>query len=151
MNPTAKICSITTCHMAGQFQPLDQFYRAGCRLDGQPIRTSACITCTLAIVKSKRGQRMRECVGCRRRKPVSDFDKHSMGIHVRRVCKACMDENECERREEDRRRVSGTCRELTGVDVVPCSRCGLRGHEAGDPEKCLHPRDPSAGLGVQWW
>jgi hypothetical protein len=39
-------------------------------------------------------------------------------------------------------------RELDGVDVTPCARCGLRGHVAGDPDRCLFYRG-SFGLGGQ--
>jgi hypothetical protein len=30
----------------------------------------------------------------------------------------------------------GACRELDPIDLTPCVRCGLRGHLAGDPDRC---------------
>lgn len=41
-------------------------------------------------------------------------------------------------------------RELAAVDLTPCPRCSLRGHEEGDPDRCLQPL-PSTGLGCQGW
>jgi hypothetical protein len=38
--------------------------------------------------------------------------------------------------------------EMGGADVTPCARCGLRGHVAGDPDRCLYYRG-SFGLGGQ--
>lgn len=26
---------------------------------------------------------------------------------------------------------------MRAIDVIPCARCGLRGHVAGDPDRCL--------------
>jgi hypothetical protein len=40
-------------------------------------------------------------------------------------------------------------RALKPEDFVPCTRCGLRGHVAGDPERCLAER--SLGLGQSPW
>jgi hypothetical protein len=40
-----------------------------------------------------------------------------------------------------------TSRTLSGADLIPCTRCRLRGHTAGDPDKCYQP--VSFGLG-QW-
>lgn len=37
---------------------------------------------------------------------------------------------------------------LREVDVTPCTRCGLRGHLAGDPDRCLFYRG-SLGMGGQ--
>jgi len=37
---------------------------------------------------------------------------------------------------------------MTRADLVPCTRCGLRGHTAGDPDRCLWYRG-SLGLGGQ--
>jgi hypothetical protein len=36
-------------------------------------------------------------------------------------------------------------------DLVPCTRCHLRGHKAGDPDRCLPERVPIAGLGQSTW
>lgn len=38
----------------------------------------------------------------------------------------------------DRVRVRG--KYLTDEDLTPCTRCGLRGHVAGDPDRCLSPK-----------
>lgn len=35
---------------------------------------------------------------------------------------------------------------IKAIDRVPCTRCHLRGHVAGDPERCLYYRG-SFGLG----
>lgn len=35
---------------------------------------------------------------------------------------------------------------LADADLIPCARCGLRGHVAGDPDRCLFYRG-SLGLG----
>jgi hypothetical protein len=43
---------------------------------------------------------------------------------------------------------SKSTRALKDEDLVPCSRCGLRGHVAGDPVRCLYYRG-SFGLGGQ--
>ena len=46
------------------------------------------------------------------------------------------------------------CKELSGVDLVPCKVCGLRGHEPGDREKCIGSSQlmqRRSGLGGQWW
>lgn len=37
---------------------------------------------------------------------------------------------------------------MGGADVTPCTRCALRGHVAGDPDRCLYYRG-SFGLGGQ--
>jgi hypothetical protein len=37
---------------------------------------------------------------------------------------------------------------LVPRDLRPCTRCGLRGHVAGDPDRCLYYRG-SFGLGGQ--
>lgn len=37
------------------------------------------------------------------------------------------------------------------LDVIPCTKCGLRGHVAGDPDRCLVSRDPRAGMGQSPW
>lgn len=37
---------------------------------------------------------------------------------------------------------------MTRADLVPCTRCGLRGHVAGDPDRCLYYRG-NFGLGGQ--
>jgi hypothetical protein len=37
---------------------------------------------------------------------------------------------------------------LRRADRIPCTRCGLRGHVAGDPDRCLYYRG-SLGLGGQ--
>jgi hypothetical protein len=37
---------------------------------------------------------------------------------------------------------------LAPIDLVPCTLCGLRGHLAGDPDRCLYYRG-SFGLGGQ--
>lgn len=37
---------------------------------------------------------------------------------------------------------------LRAADLVPCTRCGLRGHTAGDPDRCLYYHG-SLGLGGQ--
>jgi hypothetical protein len=39
---------------------------------------------------------------------------------------------------------------MTRADLVPCTRCGLRGHVAGDPDRCLRYTG-SLGLGGQAW
>lgn len=36
---------------------------------------------------------------------------------------------------------------LTEVDMIPCTLCGLRGHVAGDPDRCY--QQISLGLGGQ--
>ncbi len=39
---------------------------------------------------------------------------------------------------------------LWGWDVVPCDKCGLRGHPPGDPEKCAGAtKERSTGLGAR--
>ncbi len=38
---------------------------------------------------------------------------------------------------------------LDEVDIVPCERCGLRGHLAGDADRCIGLH--SAGLGQSPW
>jgi hypothetical protein len=38
--------------------------------------------------------------------------------------------------------------ELGGADVTPCTRCKLRGHVAGDPDRCLYYHG-SLGMGGQ--
>jgi hypothetical protein len=40
----------------------------------------------------------------------------------------------------------GPHRYLTDADLTPCTRCHLRGHVAGDPDRCLYYRG-SYGLG----
>jgi hypothetical protein len=56
-------------------------------------------------------------------------------------------------RRRRRRSTVETYRErwhLKRADLVPCTRCGLRGHKAGDPDRCLQYRG-SLGLGGQAW
>lgn len=43
---------------------------------------------------------------------------------------------------------SRSVRTLRRADLTPCTRCGLRGHVAGDPDRCLYYRG-SLGLGGQ--
>lgn len=77
-------------------------------------------------------------------------------------CKGChraaVKANDVKRRAEDGRPpreergayAKNFGRELTGVDLVPCARCGLRGHVAGDPDRCLRASG-AAGIGSQAW
>ena len=37
------------------------------------------------------------------------------------------------------------------LDVIPCPRCSLRGHEAGDPIRCLTGAGRSTGMGQWGW
>jgi hypothetical protein len=39
---------------------------------------------------------------------------------------------------------------LKPADLIPCTRCGLRGHVAGDPDRCLYYHG-SLGMGGQSW
>lgn len=81
-------------------------------------------------------------------KPGVDF--YDAGTHyVKAWCRVChraaMKANREKRRAAlglppsgTRGRVAGGFgRELTGVDVTPCAACGLRGHLANDPDRCL--------------
>jgi hypothetical protein len=38
---------------------------------------------------------------------------------------------------------------LSGLDLVPCGRCGLRGHEPGEPGRCLGL--DGVGIGQSPW
>ncbi len=52
-----------------------------------------------------------------------------------RRCKACRSTARSQLlRMENRSTMDG---KLNASDLVPCVRCGLRGHEPGDPEKCI--------------
>lgn len=42
------------------------------------------------------------------------------------------------RRSEDPA-ASKSLRSLRLVDLIPCTYCGLRGHVAGDPDRCIQP------------
>lgn len=37
------------------------------------------------------------------------------------------------------RTTGSACKPLDPLDIIHCAKCGLRGHAAGDPEKCLSP------------
>jgi len=42
--------------------------------------------------------------------------------------------------------------EVTGLDLIPCLACGLRGHLAGDPDRCLGSSElVSATRGLGAW
>lgn len=43
------------------------------------------------------------------------------------------------RREENGESAGRMDGKLKPADLVACTKCGLRGHEAGDPAKCLGP------------
>jgi hypothetical protein len=47
-----------------------------------------------------------------------------------------------------RKEVTAARWELGGADVTPCTRCKLRGHVAGDPDRCLYYHG-SLGMGGQ--
>ena len=54
--------------------------------------------------------------------------------------------------EEDLRTTRGDAegwgmRGLRPIDLVPCKACSLRGHVAGDPDRCLQP----VKLGLGGW
>lgn len=44
-------------------------------------------------------------------------------------------------------------RKLRPEEEIPCSICSLRGHVAGDPDRCIQasPLMQPRGLGGQWW
>jgi hypothetical protein len=54
-----------------------------------------------------------------------------------------------QRRGEGQVRLSRSIRALKDADLIPCKRCGLRGHVAGEPGRCLE-RD-GLGLGQSPW
>lgn len=45
---------------------------------------------------------------------------------------------------------AGTRLPLSAADLTPCKACGLRGHEAGDPDRCLRGV-ATLGMGAQSW
>ncbi len=81
--------------------------------------------------------------------PLSEFYVRSDGGdgHWAR-CKSCAVDMQRDYSRGKRRTNGG--RKLAAVDLTPCTRCKLRGHTAGDPDKCLVTRE-MPGLGNQWW
>lgn len=94
--------------------------------------------------------------------PIGNFYKYpdpsKEGFDLyRAVCKSCIKAKErtrhaalpIEKRRNRGRPTTGTPKLLATVDLVPCTDCGLRGHVAGDEDKCMWAGGASLGLGQQ--
>lgn len=146
-NPTAKICSRSTCQLAGQLQPITAF--SG---DGHGQKASACLACLRKYANDRRRRVTKECSSCGEVKPLVDFHWRSDNRQHRAQCKNCFNtiaRSACLQRNP--RETTGHMRALTVEEVTPCPRCHLRGHVPGDPERCTRPNDPTSGMGSQWW
>ena len=98
-------------------------------------------------------QKTKTCKGCGLTKPASEYYvSYSCKDGLMSRCKPCHRE-QVDRAGKERTKAkgdSGPGRVLGGADLVPCAACGLRGHAAGDPERCLHG-SATQGLGGQAW
>ena len=81
----------------------------------------------------------KKCTKCGKKKPLDAFRRRYAGCtKIKRVCSDC--------RPPVDAIPQGSCKPLDPIDKIPCPRCHLRGHEAGDPDRCLIG-NASAGLG----
>jgi Zn ribbon nucleic-acid-binding protein len=111
-----------------------------------------CKACLAARSLARYHERLKDkrvCAACGVEKELSAF-------HISHLtCKPCRAERRL-RRAREYAGLSGD-EKLKPIDLVPCTRCNLRGHEPGDPDKCLQSSKlyqrgaGGAGLGGQWW
>lgn len=91
----------------------------------------------------------RTCNTCGIEKELRDF-------HISHLtCKPCRAEKRL-RKGRESAGLSGD-EKLKPIDLTPCKTCGLRGHEPGDPDRCLQSSKlyqrgaGGAGMGSMWW
>jgi hypothetical protein len=132
-----KTCS--KCGIEKKFSDFHHYRRNECK--------ACCVARALANYHARLSEK-RECKACGIEKELRDFNRS----HA--VCKVCRSER---RREAASARVLTGDEKLKAIDLVPCSVCSLRGHEPGDPDKCLgssklYQRGAGgAGIGGMWW